>query len=67
LTEELLNEIGVEHSKLHRASSMDLTFTPPADGSPLAAQIDGEEYPATTRVRIDVAARGLRLIVPGVT
>ena len=33
-------------------------------GQPLAAQIDGEEFPATACVRIDVAARALRLIVP---
>lgn len=28
------------------------------------AQLDGEEYPATARARIDVAKQVLRLIVP---
>lgn len=64
LTEEMLNQIGIEHSKPFRASSIDLTFTAPAGGAPLAAQIDGEEWTPHARVRIDVVARGLRLVVP---
>lgn len=64
VTEEILNEIGVEHSKPIRASVMELTITDPPGGAPLAAQIDGEEWPASARVRIEVVPRGIRLIVP---
>jgi diacylglycerol kinase family enzyme len=64
LNEEILEEVGLEHSKTLRASRMDLQFFPPEDGAPLAAQLDGEEWPANARVRIEVAARALRLIVP---
>jgi diacylglycerol kinase family enzyme len=64
LTEQMLNEIGVEHSKPIRASSMGLTLHDPPGGAPLAAQLDGEEWPAHARVQIDVVRRGLRLIVP---
>ena len=65
VTEEALNAIGVEHSKPMRASSMQLELIAPEGGAPLAAQIDGEEWPADPKVRIDVVPRALRLIVPG--
>jgi diacylglycerol kinase family enzyme len=64
LTEEMLNEIGVEHSHPIRASRMDLEISDPEGGAPLAAQLDGEEWPAQPRVLIEVAARALRLVVP---
>lgn len=64
LTEEMLNEIGVEHSPQYRASRMDLTLHDPPGGAALAAQIDGEEWPANPRVIIEVAPRAIRLIVP---
>lgn len=64
VTEEMLNQIGIEHSHARRASVMDLVIEPPEDGAPLAAQIDGEEWPAHTTVRLDVDARALRLVVP---
>jgi diacylglycerol kinase family enzyme len=64
LNEEILEQVGLEHSKTLRASRMDLEFFPPEGGAPLATQLDGEEWPAQTRVRIEVAARALRLIVP---
>lgn len=64
VTEEMLNEIGVEHSRSLRASRMDLRLFAPEGGAPLAAQIDGEEWPASPHVVIEVAARALRLIVP---
>ncbi|MDF3070332.1 MAG: diacylglycerol kinase catalytic region [Polyangiaceae bacterium] len=64
LNEEILEELGLEHSKTLRASVMDLEFFMPANGAPLATQLDGEEWPAHPRVRIEVAARALRLIVP---
>jgi diacylglycerol kinase family enzyme len=67
VTEAMLNEIGVEHSKPIRASTMELTIVDAKErsgGAPLAAQLDGEEWAANAHVRIDVVPRGLRLIVP---
>lgn len=64
ITESMLNEIGVEHSKPLRASKMELTIHTPEGGAPLAAQIDGEEWPPSPTVTIEVVRQGLRLIVP---
>jgi diacylglycerol kinase family enzyme len=64
LDAKMLEEIGLEHSKTLRASSMELEIYDPEGGAPLAAQVDGEEWPANPKVRIDVAARALRLLVP---
>jgi len=64
LDTDMLEEIGLEHSKTLRASSMELEIFAPEGGAPLAAQLDGEEWPASPKVRIDVAARALRLLVP---
>jgi diacylglycerol kinase family enzyme len=64
ITEELLNELGVEHSHPIRARRIELELVPPAGGAPLATQLDGEEWPAKPFVRVEVVARGLRLIVP---
>jgi diacylglycerol kinase family enzyme len=64
ITEEALNEIGIEHSKPLRASKMELTFHTATAGAPLAAQLDGEEWPADHHVTIEVVPRGVRLIVP---
>ena len=67
VTEEALNEIGVEHSKPLRASKMELTIYDPPGGTTLAAQLDGEEWPTenpVANVTIEVVKRGLRLIVP---
>jgi diacylglycerol kinase family enzyme len=64
LTEELLNEIGVSHSRPIRATVIDLTLEAPKKGAPLAAQIDGEEWHPYDRVHIQVIPRALRLIVP---
>ncbi|RYZ07420.1 MAG: hypothetical protein EOO73_12260 [Myxococcales bacterium] len=64
LNEEMLEGVGLEHSKTLRASSLDLEFFAPEGGAPLAAQLDGEEWPASSRVAIQVAKRALRLIVP---
>jgi hypothetical protein len=62
--QEMLEEIGLEHSKTLRGSTMEPELFDPEGGAPLAAQLDGEEWPAHPRVRIDVAARALRLLVP---
>ena len=64
LTEELLNQVGVEHSKNYQASKIELTLIAPPGGAPLAAQLDGEEWPASSRVSIEVVKQGIRLIVP---
>jgi diacylglycerol kinase family enzyme len=64
LTEEALNEIGIEHSRSFRISKATLRFAVPSEGVPFAAQIDGEEFPAAETVRIEVLPRALRLIVP---
>ncbi|HKO46892.1 MAG TPA: diacylglycerol kinase family protein [Polyangiaceae bacterium] len=64
LNEGLLEDLGLEHSETLRASTMDLELFDPAGGVPLATQLDGEEWPASRRVRIEVAPRGIRLIVP---
>ena len=64
LTEEVLNLVGIEHSRPFRAKRLEMTLFPPAGGAALAAQIDGEEFLAGEAVEIDVAARAIRLIVP---
>jgi len=64
LNEDLLEELGLEHSKTLRASTMDLEIFEPEGGAPLATQLDGEEWPASRRVRIEVARQGIRLIIP---
>jgi hypothetical protein len=60
----MLEELALEHSKTLRASRMDLEIFDPEEGAPLATQLDGEEWPANPRVRIEVGPRGIRLIVP---
>ena len=64
VTEELLNQVGIEHSKPIRASRFELRFLEPPGGAPLAAQLDGEEWPLSLVCSISVVARGLTLIVP---
>ncbi len=64
LTEEMLNAIGVEHSKPLSASRIELEFRKWEGGAAWAAQMDGEELPATDHVSIEVVPRVLRLIVP---
>lgn len=64
LDQKMLEEIGLEHSKTLKASTMELEIFDPEGGAPLAAQVDGEEWPANPKVRIDVAARAIRLLVP---
>jgi diacylglycerol kinase family enzyme len=64
LNEGMLEELGLEHSKTLRFSTLDLEIFDPDGGVPLATQLDGEEWPANPRVRIEVIRRGIRLIVP---
>jgi diacylglycerol kinase family enzyme len=65
LHEEVLNQVGIEHSKPIRFSRLTLRFDVPAGGPSLAAQLDGEEWPAAPEVTIQVVPRGLDLVVPG--
>lgn len=66
LDEEALNAIGVEHTKPFSAKVMDVTIGTYPGGTPLHAQIDGEEHAAAAapHVRIEVVQKALRLIVP---
>lgn len=64
ITEEMLNAIGVEHSRGFRGSHIEMFFHVPEGHAALFAQMDGEELPATPRVTIEVIPRALRLIVP---
>ena len=64
VTEEMLNEIGVSHSRPMRASVIELSLEAPKGGAPLAAQLDGEEWHPHGEVRIEVVPRVIRLIVP---
>jgi diacylglycerol kinase family enzyme len=64
VSEDDLNEVGIRHSRPFRAASIGIRFTPPADGADLAAQIDGEEFPATLMAHVEVVPRALRLVVP---
>jgi diacylglycerol kinase family enzyme len=63
-TAEALAAIGVTHSPGLSGARIELDFAERPGGLPLAAQIDGEEFPATLRARIEVMPRRLRLIVP---
>jgi diacylglycerol kinase family enzyme len=66
LGEDVLNAVGIEHSKPFTAAQLEVRFDVPAGGAPLAAQVDGEELPvlADDVVTIDVVPRAIRLIVP---
>jgi diacylglycerol kinase family enzyme len=64
VTEEVLNAIGIEHSKGFRGGGIMLQFSVPEGRAPLAAQIDGEEFVATRNVHIEVVPRAIRLVVP---
>ncbi len=67
LGEEALNAIGVEHSKPFSAANLQITIGTYAGGTPIHAQIDGEEYAAaggSGQVTVEVVKQALRLIVP---
>jgi diacylglycerol kinase family enzyme len=65
VTEQMLNAIGVAHSQPFRASRLSMRLSWPAGGAAPAAQIDGEEFPATAQVDVEVVPRVIRLVVPG--
>lgn len=60
---EALAAVGVRHSQNLSATKIELDFEE-QPGQPLSAQIDGEEFPATHHVVIEVSRRALRVIVP---
>ncbi len=66
LSEEVLNAVGIEHSKPFRASKLELRFVVKKEGATLMGQLDGEELSAdpSETVTIDVWKQALRLIVP---
>jgi diacylglycerol kinase family enzyme len=64
LTPEALAAVGVTHSEGTSAQEIELAFSPRSSNVPLAAQIDGEEFVATEKVRISVEARALTIVVP---
>jgi diacylglycerol kinase family enzyme len=64
VTEEMLNAIGVEHSHPFRFAKLTLRLDWPAGGVTPAAQIDGEEHPATHEATVEVVPRAVRLLVP---
>jgi diacylglycerol kinase family enzyme len=64
IDEDDLRKLGIEHSRPVRASSMVLTVIHPGAEEPPAAQIDGEEFPAGDKFRVDVLPRLLRVLVP---
>jgi diacylglycerol kinase family enzyme len=61
---EALEALGIEPSEVRRAARIDIHIEAPPHGARIAAQIDGEEFPATPRARIEVLPRAIRLIVP---
>lgn len=64
LHEEVLNRLGIRHSQPFRIAHAHLRFDLPAAGAPFAAQVDGEEFPATVKAEIEVLPRAIRLVVP---
>jgi diacylglycerol kinase family enzyme len=60
---ESLEQLGIEHSPSLRGANIEIELLP-HPGTPLFAQIDGEEFPAAAKVKIRVLQRALRLIVP---
>ncbi|MFO0552824.1 MAG: diacylglycerol kinase family protein [Polyangiaceae bacterium] len=63
LTEEMLNTIGVSHSKSFRASTMRVTLDSYGDEL-VPAQIDGEEIDSAAVYEIEVVKQAIRLVVP---
>lgn len=64
INEDDLREIGIEHSKPVRATSITITLIRPGAEEPVAAQIDGEEFSPGEKFRIECLPRLLRVISP---
>lgn len=63
---EALAAVGVRQSANLSAATIELEIDE-QPGQLVHAQIDGEEFPSAARIRIDVSACALRLIVPAET
>jgi diacylglycerol kinase family enzyme len=61
--QEQLDELGLRHAEGFSASRFDLDFYRPEKGE-LHAQVDGEEWGAGDRYRVEVLPRALALITP---
>jgi diacylglycerol kinase family enzyme len=61
--EEMLNTIGIEHSRPFRASRITLHLRPSRGDVLPSAQIDGEELAASAVYEIEVVPRAIRLVV----
>ena len=61
---EDLAKMGLTHSEGSSARCIRLILRPRPGGAPIVAQLDGEVFPTTNHVEIEVLARVLRLIVP---
>jgi diacylglycerol kinase family enzyme len=59
-----LAKVGVRQSENLSARRIEIDLIAHEGGLPLMAQIDGEEFPATPRIEIEVLERALRIIVP---
>jgi diacylglycerol kinase family enzyme len=64
LTEEMLNQLGIHHSRGLRGARMRFAFRRAPDAAPLCAQVDGEEAPASASAEVTVVPRAVRLLVP---
>jgi diacylglycerol kinase family enzyme len=63
IDEANLESIGIDYAKPIPGSEFVLTILHPGEDAP-AVQIDGEEFPAGDKLRIDVLRRALCIIVP---
>jgi diacylglycerol kinase family enzyme len=64
VTEDMLNAIGVEHSRPIRFSRATIHLLWPKGGAAPAAQVDGEEMAVSDQVTLEVVPRAIRLVVP---
>lgn len=64
VNEQDLEKLGIHHSKPVPGSTFELTIHQPGAPEPPACQIDGEEFAAADRIRVDVLQRCLHIIVP---
>jgi diacylglycerol kinase family enzyme len=60
---ESLENIGIEHSTSVRGARIDLELLP-HPGMQIFGQIDGEEFPTSARIQVNVHPRALRLVIP---
>lgn len=65
VTEEMLNAVGIAHSKNLSATDIAITLRRRKEGgAAIAAQLDGEEWIPSPRIEVKVQRKAIRLIVP---